>query len=56
MTPSGKRGIPNDALLIYFLDATIASGFVARWCAGFRVEPAKGVLGFEPMSRRRGPG
>ena len=34
MTPSGMRGVLNDAVSIYFLDATLASAFVARWCAG----------------------
>ncbi len=31
MTPSGMRGGLNDAVSIYFLDATLASAFVARW-------------------------
>jgi hypothetical protein len=31
-TPSGFRGVVNDAVAIYFADATIASAFVARWC------------------------
>jgi hypothetical protein len=25
------RGVLNDAVSIYFLDATLASAFVARW-------------------------
>jgi hypothetical protein len=29
---------------IYFIDATLASAFVVRWCAGFKVETAKGVF------------
>ena len=45
MTPSGMRGVPNDAVSIYFLAATIASAFVARWCAGSRTE-TDGDLGF----------
>jgi len=44
MTPSGMRGVLNDAVSIYFLDATLASAFVARWCAGYKVETAKGVF------------
>jgi hypothetical protein len=44
ITPSGMRGVLNDALSIYFLDATLASAFVARWCAGYKVETAKGVF------------
>jgi hypothetical protein len=43
MTPSGMRGALNDALSIYFLDATLASAFVARWCAGYKVETAERV-------------
>jgi hypothetical protein len=31
MTPSGSRGVLNDAVSIYFSDATLASAFVARW-------------------------
>jgi len=44
MTPSGMRGVLNDAVSIYFLDATLASAFVARWCAGYKVEAAEGVF------------
>jgi hypothetical protein len=29
MTPSGTRGVLNDALSIYFADAMLASAFVA---------------------------
>jgi hypothetical protein len=44
MTPSGTRGVLNDAASIYFLDTTLAGAFVARWCAGYRVETAGGVF------------
>ena len=44
LTPSGVRGVLNDALSIYFLDPTLASAFVARWCAGYKVEAAEGVF------------
>jgi hypothetical protein len=44
MTPSGTRGVLNDAPSIYFADATLASAFVARWCAGYSVETAGGVF------------
>jgi hypothetical protein len=44
MTPSGIRGVLNDAVSIYFLDATLASAFVAPWCAGSRVETDGGVF------------
>jgi hypothetical protein len=32
MTPSGLHGVVNDAVAAYFLDAALASAFVARWC------------------------
>ena len=54
MTPSGTRGMLNDALSIYFADATLASAFVARWCAGYSVETVGGVFQVredEPMPR-----
>jgi hypothetical protein len=38
------RGVLNDALSIHFLDATLASAFVAWWCAGYKVETAEGVF------------
>ena len=44
MTPSGMRGVLNDALSIYFADATLASAFVARWCVGAKFETAGGVF------------
>jgi hypothetical protein len=44
MTPSGTRGVLNDAHSIYFADATLASAFVARWCAGARIGTAGGVF------------
>jgi hypothetical protein len=56
MTPSGTRGVLNDAVSIYFGDATLASAFVARWCAGYGVETAGGVFRVredEPAPRAR---
>jgi hypothetical protein len=44
MTPSAMRGVFNDAVSIYFADATLASAFVARWCKGSKVETAGGVF------------
>ena len=44
-TPSSTRGVVNDALAVYFLDATIASAFVARWCVAQRLESTCGVCG-----------
>ena len=43
-TPSGTRGVLNDALSIYFADAALASAFVARWCVGTKVETAAGAF------------
>src|SRR5260370_18425421 len=57
MTQSGMRGVLNDAVSIYFLDATLASAFVARWCAGYKVETAEVVFRVradEPAARNRG--
>jgi hypothetical protein len=44
MTPSGTRGVLNDALSIYFADPTLTSAFVARWCSGHSVETSGGVF------------
>jgi hypothetical protein len=44
MTPSVTRGVLNDAISIYFADATLASAFVARWCVVAKVETAGGVF------------
>jgi hypothetical protein len=54
MTPSGTRGLLNDALSIYFADAVLANAFVARWCVGARVEATGGVFQVKedvPVSR-----
>jgi len=44
LTPTGMRGVLNDALSVYFLDPTLAGAFMARWCAGYKVETAEGVF------------
>src|ERR1051325_377156 len=44
MTPAGLGGVVNDAVGIYFLDPVSAAGFVARWCAKFKVEIADGAF------------
>jgi hypothetical protein len=44
MTSSGTPGVLNDALSIYFADATLASAFVAWWCVGAKVETVGGVF------------
>jgi hypothetical protein len=54
ITPSGTRSVLNDALSIYFGDPALASAFVTRWCAGYKVETAGGVFQVredEPMPR-----
>jgi hypothetical protein len=44
ITASGVRGVLNDAISIYFADATLASAFVTRWCRGSNAETAGGVF------------
>jgi hypothetical protein len=44
MTPSGIRGVLNDAISLHFADATLASAFVARWCVGSKTEAVGGVF------------
>jgi hypothetical protein len=56
MMPSGMRGVLNEAVSIYFLDATLATAFVARWCARYTVETTDGVFRLredEPAARTR---
>ena len=38
------RGVLNDAVSIYFIDAMLASAFVARWCAASKVETEGGLF------------
>ena len=40
--PAGLRGVINDAVAIYFLNAALAAAFVSRWCAGSAVEISDG--------------
>jgi hypothetical protein len=44
LTPAGTRGVLNDAISLYFVDATLASAFVARWCVGSKVDGTGGVF------------
>src|SRR5947207_999564 len=44
IVPSGTWGVLNDAIAIHFVDATLASAFVARWCIANRAEIADGVF------------
>jgi len=55
MTPSGLRGVLNDAVAVYFREATLAGAFVARWCRGDRVETVDGAFQIRddtPSARR----
>jgi hypothetical protein len=56
MTPAGLRGVVNDAVAIYFPDATAAAAFVWRWCAGSHAEVSDGAFrvgGDQPTRRVR---
>jgi hypothetical protein len=44
ITPAGMRGVLNDAVAIYFLDAVTAAAFVSRWCAVSKVEMTDGTF------------
>jgi hypothetical protein len=32
MTPAGLRGVVNEAVAVYFADASLAAAFVTGWC------------------------
>jgi hypothetical protein len=53
MTPSSTRGVVNDAVAVYFADATIASGFVASGVPGRGSRRAMASSRCGTMSRRR---
>ena len=58
ITPSGVRGVVNDAIAIYFDDAALAGGFVARWCRVGRAASVDGALQIRedaPALRRAAP-
>jgi hypothetical protein len=58
MTPSGLRGVLNDAVAVYFCDAALAGAFVARWCRGGKIEAVKGAFQIRddaPPVRRGAP-
>jgi len=58
MTPSGLRGVLNDAVAVYFCDAALASAFVARWCRSATIEAVEGVFQIRddaPPMRRAAP-
>jgi hypothetical protein len=52
LTPAGTRGVLNDAISIYFADATLASAFVARCCAGY---PEAGYCSDDRYAGRSAP-
>ena len=54
ITPAGMRGVVNDAIAVYFHDATLASAFAARWCAPVGLGVSEGFLRIrddEPIPR-----
>src|SRR4030088_2573538 len=53
MTPSGMREIVNDSIAVYLADATIASAFVARWCAGHKTAASDMAFPGYGKTRRR---
>ena len=58
ITPSGLRGVVNDAVAFYFCDAALASGFVARWCQIGTIETVEGAFQIRddsPTMRRAAP-
>jgi hypothetical protein len=56
MAPSGTRGVLNDALSIYFADATLASAFVARCASGQRSRRPEVCSTCAKISRSRASG
>jgi hypothetical protein len=54
-TPSRMRGVLNDAVSIYFLDATLASAFVRDGVPVTKSRRRRAYSECEPMSRRREP-
>jgi hypothetical protein len=42
--PREDNRVLNDAISLYFRDATLAGALVARWCVGSKVETAGGVF------------
>jgi hypothetical protein len=58
ITPSGQRGVLNDAIAVHFCDATLAAAFVARWCRGGKIETGGGAFWIRddpPAPRRIAP-
>jgi hypothetical protein len=58
MTPSGLRGVLNDAVAVYFRDAMLAGAFVARWCRFDKAESSDGAFRVRddaPLARHAAP-
>ncbi len=58
ITPSGLRGVVNDAVAVYFGDAAMAGAFVARWCHHATAEAVRGAFEVRqdaPPARRAAP-
>lgn len=58
MTPSGRRGVVNDAVAVYFCNAALAGALVARWCRGGQAETIDGAFQVRhdaPAVRRAAP-
>jgi hypothetical protein len=54
LTPTGLRGIINDAIAVYFREPALAAAFAARWCAPVAAGTADGFLHVrndEPVQR-----
>jgi hypothetical protein len=44
MTPARLRSVVNDAVAIYFLDATSAAAFVSLWCTSAQMAISDGAF------------
>jgi hypothetical protein len=58
VTPSGLRGVLNDAVAVHFGDAALAGAFVARWCRGHRADAVEGAFQIRddmPAARQPAP-
>ena len=53
---ASMRRVLNDAISLYFADATLASASMARWRVGSKVETVGGVFQVRDDSRHRGAG
>ena len=55
MAPAGMRGVVNDAIAFFFLNPTLASAFVARWCIGHRAETVEAASACGRTHRSKEP-